>query len=80
MKISFASDLHLEFRANARYLHDNPLQPNGDILLLAGDTGYLNDENYRYHPFWDFVSENFTQTLIVPGNHEFYKSEELLMY
>jgi predicted phosphodiesterase len=77
MKIQYASDLHLEFRDNARYLRENPLIPVGDILVLAGDIGYLNDDNYSLHPFWDWVSENFSQTLVVPGNHEFYKSEDL---
>jgi hypothetical protein len=32
MKIQYASDLHLEFRENARYLRDNPIISVGDIL------------------------------------------------
>jgi len=71
MKIQYASDLHLEFRENSRYLHDNPLIPVGDILLLAGDIGYLDDHTYQTHPFWDDVSEKFRQTLVIPGNHEY---------
>ena len=74
MKVQYASDLHLEFRDNARYLREHPIIPVGDILLLAGDIGYLNDDNYSVHPFWDWVSDNFRKTLVVPGNHEFYKS------
>ena len=77
MKIQYASDLHLEFRDNARYLREHSLIPAGDILLLAGDIGYLNDDNYGVHPFWDWVSDNFRQTLVVPGNHEFYKSGDV---
>ena len=77
MKIQYASDLHLEFRDNARYLRDNPIIPFGDVLLLAGDIGYLGDDNYSKHPFWDWASDNFRQTLIVPGNHEFYKSGDV---
>lgn len=41
MKLQFASDLHLEFADNWRYLRAHPLQVNGDILILAGDIGYL---------------------------------------
>jgi predicted phosphohydrolase len=77
VKIQYASDLHLEFRDNSRFLQNNPLIPSGDILLLAGDISYLNDDGYATHLFWDWVSENFRQTLIVPGNHEFYNKEDV---
>ena len=77
MKIQFASDLHLEFKDNSRWLRDNPLIPVGDILLLAGDIGYLGDENYRKHPFWNWCTENFKETIVVPGNHELYKGFDI---
>ncbi|MDR1583515.1 MAG: hypothetical protein LBS55_09720 [Prevotellaceae bacterium] len=44
---------------------------------MAGDIGYLNDDNYSLHPFWDWASDNFRQTLVIPGNHEFYKSGDV---
>lgn len=77
MKIQYASDLHLEFADNWRFIRENPLQVSGDILILAGDIGYLGDQNYQNHPFWDWASENYHQVLVIPGNHEFYKYYDL---
>lgn len=80
MKVVYASDLHLEFKENTRYMEENPLIPSGEILLLAGDIHYLKrakDETYYPHPFWDWASANFLQTLVVAGNHEFYKGKDL---
>ena len=73
MKIQYASDLHLEFADNWRYLKAHPLEVTGDILLLAGDIGYLGDDNYSKHPFWDWASENYKEVHCCMGNHEFYK-------
>ena len=73
MKIQYASDLHLEFAENWRYLREHPLEKAGDILVLAGDIGYIGDENYSLHPFWSQVADQYEQVIVVPGNHEFYK-------
>lgn len=74
MKIQYASDLHLEFRENWRILRqEEPMDVRGDVLVLAGDIGYLGDDNYCTHPFWDWASENFRQVIVALGNHEFYK-------
>ncbi len=77
MKIQFASDLHLEFNANSEYLANNPLIPCADILVLAGDIGYLEHPTYTTHPFWDWAADNFKRVLVIPGNHEFYKGYDL---
>ena len=37
MKIQYCSDLHLEFPVNKKYLKANPIKPEDEILLLAGD-------------------------------------------
>lgn len=74
MKIQYASDLHLEFHENSRWLKENPLIAVGDILILAGDIGYLGDDNYGHHPFWDWCAESFRQTIVIPGNHELTKA------
>jgi hypothetical protein len=73
VRIQYASDLHLEFAENSSYLKHHPLIVAGDILLLAGDVGYIGDDNYSKHPFWDWASDNFEKVIVIPGNHEFYK-------
>lgn len=77
MKIQYASDLHIEFHDNGRWLKENPLIPVGEILVLAGDIGYLGDEMYSNHPFWRWCSDNFSDTYVVPGNHELYKRYDI---
>lgn len=72
MKIQYASDLHLEFGDNGRYLGLGGIAPVGDILVLAGDVSYLGDQGLMRHRFFDWCSEHFRETYIVPGNHEFY--------
>ena len=70
MKIQFASDLHLEMPSNATWLQQHPLEVAGDILVLAGDTGYL--ENGPPDWFLNWVSVSYKQVLLIPGNHEYY--------
>ena len=45
MLIQFASDLHLEIPKNNRYFQQEKITPFADILILAGDTMYW-DEDY----------------------------------
>lgn len=71
MKIQYCSDLHLEFRENKTFLDKNPIQPLGEILLLAGDVVPFVFMN-KYNDFFDFVSVNFDKVYWVPGNHEYY--------
>jgi predicted phosphodiesterase len=71
MKIQYASDLHLEFPENRKFLQENPLKPVGNVLVLAGDIGYLA-EYALYANFWDYVSANFRETIVAIGNHELY--------
>ena len=74
MKIQYCSDLHLEFRDNQNYLHDNPLIPKGEVLLLAGDivpVGIIDKHKW----FFDLVSDNFEQVYWIAGNHEYYHSD-----
>ena len=77
MRIQFVSDLHLEFPDNRAWLAAHPLEVTGDILLIAGDTAYLDlpesgRETYKAYDFWDWASRNYKQVIVCLGNHDFY--------
>lgn len=77
MRIQFASDLHLEFKENLAFIKSMPFEVAGDILILAGDTLYLNDTTIPKIKFWKWASENYQQVILVPGNHEFYNNGDV---
>lgn len=75
MSIQYVSDLHLELSSNRLWLAQHPIRPAGEILIIAGDTAYLDDEEtdaYSKYAFWDNVSKQFKQVIVCFGNHEFY--------
>lgn len=76
MKIQYCSDLHLERFTNKVWIEDNPIIPIGEVLIVAGDTHYLG-ENYKTLDFFKFASDNFRQTYVIPGNHEFYNGYDV---
>ena len=78
MKIQYASDLHLEMSVNRRYMQNVPFDVVGDVLVLAGDIGYLCDKTMPCPKFWEWVSANYRKVLIVPGNHEYYQNYDIL--
>lgn len=76
-RIQFVSDLHLEFPKNRQWIAKHPLEVTGDILLVAGDTAYLDLPNsecdtYSEYKFWDWASLHYSQVIVCLGNHDFY--------
>ena len=74
MKIQYCSDLHMEFHENMRFMKSLPLEPVGDVLVIAGDVGYLVDTTIPRLRFWKWASENYRQVLMIAGNHEYYNN------
>lgn len=76
MKIQYASDLHIEYYDNSVFLARGPFRAAGDVLVLAGDIFPLKEwKTYRQHRFFDWCREHFRETILIPGNHEYYSSD-----
>ena len=74
LKIQYASDLHLEYPKNRDFLAQNPIQPAGDILILAGDI-VTNTGRHKIQHLYDQWQQQFKYIISIPGNHEFYGSD-----
>jgi predicted phosphodiesterase len=79
IKIQYASDLHLEFPRNREFLEKYPLEPVGDILVLAGDI--VGDKHRdKIEHLYEKWRKEFRYIISIPGNHEFYGGEAMHCY
>jgi hypothetical protein len=69
LRIQYASDLHLEL-GDASFQHI--LKPVAPVLVLAGDVGRPDMENYG--SLLKYCSDNWDDVFVVAGNHEFYNT------
>lgn len=67
----------MEFHDNMRFMKSLPLEVVGDVLVIAGDVGYLGDTTIPHLRFWKWASENYRQVLMVAGNHEYYNNGDI---
>ena len=65
MNIQIFSDLHISINTKIPNI-----TPTADYLILAGDTGKLDDENFR--KFIKYVNSKWKKVIYILGNHEAY--------
>lgn len=72
MKLQILSDQHLEFGKNLHYFMHRCV-PRADTLVIAGDfMPHGGPERYSF--INKMILPKWKNTLIIPGNHEFYGS------
>lgn len=76
MNLQFASDLHLEFTENRKYIKTNPIIPKAETLVLAGDIMPFYEMD-KYKDFFKYCSDHFKTTYWLPGNHDYYHFDVL---
>lgn len=72
MKIQVLSDQHIEHKANFGHFI-NRCVPSADTLVIAGDLCPHVDPT-RYSYINQHILPKWKNTIIIPGNHEFYGS------
>jgi predicted phosphodiesterase len=79
MRLRYISDLHLEFlkpQQFKKFLYKFPLPKpsSNEVCILAGDIG--NPYDSKYACFMNHISQHFTKTYVIAGNHEYYQKSK----
>lgn len=79
MRIQVASDLHLEFFKQTPKNFRRIILPcsNADVLVLAGDIGYPEDDITK--EFLKWCCDNWKKVFWIFGNHEYYSKTGMTM-
>ncbi len=76
MRIAYVSDIHQEFHRPDQLEDLIDKLPPADVLVIAGDLSEA--DNYaedKMIEFFDAISTKYSRTILVLGNHEFYRAE-----
>lgn len=71
MNVYYCSDLHLEHKNYKLDLQSKVVNPNSDILILAGDIGCIKDLDF-YGDWLKSLCGRFYTVVYLLGNHEWY--------
>ena len=75
-QLQVCSDVHLDYGDISPSEFSKVVDPQAEILVLAGDIG--NPFTEIYEQFIRYCSENFKCVLYVAGNHEYYKHKNAI--
>ena len=73
MKVSILSDLHCRSSGLPALLNLSELEP-ADVLVLAGDTGVVSNQEKSREKIVKATEGKFKQLVFVNGNHDYYQS------
>jgi len=74
LRFQIASDLHIEYRNDEIPDPLTYITPSAPILVLAGDIGSLYKID-QLKGFLNLLCPHFDTVLYIPGNHEFYTTQ-----
>jgi len=75
MRITYLSDIHLEYISYKGLQYILNTINSGDICVLSGDIG--NPYQPSYDTFIKHISHSFRKTFIIAGNHEYYNEKNI---